>query len=115
MKDAPLLYGIISLPENFIFRQRMTEIVTLNRIAMVLSQKFQLFYRLHPFCNNINFEKMGNLNNQAHKIIIICGYSELVSKCLIDFHYLNRKIPQVMQRRVSRSEIIENNMEAQLL
>ena len=72
----------------------------------MLSQKRNLFLRLHAFCNNLHIQMMCQADQSRNNILCAAAVADLSDKTDIQLNHIERVILDGTQRRNSASEII---------
>lgn len=93
---------------------RAAEKVPLGAVATHIAEHRELAFVLNAFRYDLETEIMGEIDDAFDYDHVVRIGSDVVDERSVDLQFSNRKTLKVIQARVSRSEIVDGNLETDL-
>ena len=98
---------------GFIGGHGFGKVISLCVFAPEFPQHRKLFGRLHPFGNHIEPQTAGHGQDRPYDLHAISSLAYCFSEGTVDFQRVQGKAVQVAQRRITRTEVVDGELDAQ--
>src|SRR6185436_11950699 len=99
--------------EGFARTHRRRDQKTLRLVAAQLLEHVKGVHRLDSLGDDSNAETMCHSDDGRHERGALSRFAEILDESRIDFEAVDRQLLQIAQRRVSRAEVIERNVQSE--
>src|SRR5690606_11230685 len=101
--------SLLQFPQCLPFRKRSAYIISLEPFAPVPDKVFELFPVLNAVADDMQLCAPGKLDHEIRQYPAFFPDRYDIGESLVQFHRRDRQFPQVIERRVSLSEIVESD------